>query len=1350
MSADSPTGRCPQCGAPLPPDAPRGLCPQCLLDLSLTPEPEPEAAGVNHDTLARYGFALPVVTPGTPRFGEYELGEVVGRGGMGIIYRARHMRLNRTVALKMILSGPLNTAAFTRRFRTEAEAAAKLDHPNIVPIYEVGEQDGQLFYAMRLVDGPNLADALRPGPFEPRRAAELLATLARAVHHAHERGVLHRDLKPANILLDAQGQPHVADFGLAKIVQADSTLTLTQAALGTPTYMAPELAAGGGKQATTAADVYSLGAILYELLTGKPMFQAETPLETIRQVVEREPERPGRLNPAVDRDLDTICLKCLQKAPSRRYGSALALAEDLGRWLGAEPIRARPVGRGERLWLWCRRKPALAGLTAALLFSVVIGSSVSAWRIAVSRQQQRLEMYAANIALADRYIRDGSVDRAKELLLKCPAELRHWEWGHLMFLCHQPLLTINVESNRAKLFYSASITSLGFDASARLLASHESAGRVQVWSLDGGQSVYSVGDSNNPALCWSFDGAGARLAVGFSNGVVQVVQVATWQPAHTLTLGASSRFSPTKPGAVNSVRFGPRGDRLVAAGCNHVQVWDLTSGDDVVSIPVPDSKIEEAWFASEDDLVVREKLAVRRFKVATGQRTEEFELDSNQYWRVFTDRSGQKWVSVDAESRVHHWNEQRQPRYLSTENLIYPTHRWVEFSPDGSRFCTSGGDGTARLYDATDGRELLSLPGRVTRIVFTPDGQQLLVIGTERPVHLWDVSRQENLLSFRGLPAKGATAGFSEDARLVAVASLDGVICVWSAQPGRSWFPADGFWCWAGRYSPNGRWLTSSGIGRGLTVWNADTGASRMFLHSRSHGFWHVAFSPDGRRFASCGTDARVLVWDAASGELVGTLRGHERGVIVVDYSPNGQWLASGDAGGTVKIWDARHFREVRSLPSTLGPVSALQFDSKSRRVVVAYTEDTPRVWSIESGLESVRLESATKGTDAVSFSPNGRQIASAGYDRSLRLWDAETGRLIYQRPMRALGVTGPVFTSDGKRMFVYVSDLSLGGFDPGAIEVWAAEEGRALVGLIPAEMATTMALAPDGHRLLVTMGSQRAVQLEAFPWRDRDYEGEAGRVLGDRLAAFSRRYWSQRLVLEATATNRFGTPVITREVDRYFIPARSPDASPDLIDLTLHYTACLEAATYFTGGGEVADFRKLPTGLVKFAGVKFDVRGIIQLRPTDPKGRAFQPSWNEYPQEIAGLAVNRRIARLHTLQGASSEEVLDTKYGTPIARLIWHYVDGTQAATDVIYGRDLRGMWLPDSTAGVPDHTELGKRVWDDRAAEWGLSVVHGMVRLYLTSYDNPRPELKVVSLDYVSTMTAAAPFLVALTVEP
>jgi hypothetical protein len=472
--------------------------------------------------------------------------------------------------------------------------------------------------------------------------------------------------------------------------------------------------------------------------------------------------------------------------------------------------------------------------------------------------------------------------------------------------------------------------------------------------------------------------------------------------------------------------------------------------------------------------------------------------------------------------------------------------------------------------------------------------------------------------------------------------------------------------------------------------------------------------------------------------------------VIVVDYSPNGQWLASGDAGGTVKIWDARHFREVRSLPSTLGPVSALQFDSKSRRVVVAYTEDTPRVWSIESGLESVRLESATKGTDAVSFSPNGRQIASAGYDRSLRLWDAETGRLIYQRPMRALGVTGPVFTSDGKRMFVYVSDLSLGGFDPGAIEVWVTEEGRALVGLIPAEMATTMALAPDGHRLLVTMGSQRAVQLEAFPWRDRDYEGEAGRTLGDRLTAFSRRYWSQRLALEATATNRLGTPVITREVDRYFIPARSPVANPNLIDLTPHYTACLEAATYFTGGVEMADFRNLPTGQVKFAGVEFDVRGVIQLRRTDPKGRAFQPSWDEYPQEIAGLAVNRRIARLHTLQGASGEEVLDTKYGMPIARLIWHYVDGTQAATEVIYGRDLRGMWLPDSKAGAPDHTELGKLVWDDRATEWGLAVVQGMVRLYMTSYDNPRPELKVVSLDYVSTMTAAAPFLVALTVEP
>jgi serine/threonine protein kinase len=306
-------------------------------------------------------------------FGDYELLEVIARGGMGVVYKARQVSLNRLVALKMILRGELATARDVARFRTEAEAAAVLDHPHIVPIYEVGEHDGQQYYAMRYIEGTSLARRPRADPSTETR---LLTAVVRAVYHAHQRGILHRDLKPSNILVDLAGTPFVTDFGLAKRVDANRSLTESGALVGTPRYMAPEQAAGR-KDLTVAADVYSLGVVLYERLTGRTPFTGETVLEVLRQVRETEPPRPSSITPGLDRDLETVCLKCLEKEPAKRYGSAEALAEDLERWLRGEPILARPVGQAERLWRWCRRNPRVAALSSGLALALVAGTGIS-------------------------------------------------------------------------------------------------------------------------------------------------------------------------------------------------------------------------------------------------------------------------------------------------------------------------------------------------------------------------------------------------------------------------------------------------------------------------------------------------------------------------------------------------------------------------------------------------------------------------------------------------------------------------------------------------------------------------------------------------------------------------------------------------------------------------------------------------------------------------------------------------------------------------------------------------------------------------------------------------------------
>src|SRR6184192_1644520 len=381
---------CRKCGAKIFSDAPEALCARCVLKSALgdfagasvptgsdpgrvddlaRDETDAAAAGHNKKT-ARAAELL-------GELGDYELLEEVGRGGQGVVFRARQKSLNRTVALKVISLGQWASKAHLKRFRLEAEAAAHLEHPGIVPIHEVGERDGSCYFSMKFIEGGQLDEVARRESIPIRRAVELMANVARTVHYAHEHGILHRDIKPGNILLDAKGEPHLTDFGLARLLETESSVTQTLDVLGTPSYMALEQAVGNNAAVSSATDVYGLGAVLYQLLTGQPPFAGGTTYETIKLLLDTEPRQPRLLNPKIDRDLSTICLKCLQKDPKRRYPSALALAEDLERWLKHEPIQARQTGIFTRGRKWVRRKPAVAALIASLVaFAAAIGWNV--------------------------------------------------------------------------------------------------------------------------------------------------------------------------------------------------------------------------------------------------------------------------------------------------------------------------------------------------------------------------------------------------------------------------------------------------------------------------------------------------------------------------------------------------------------------------------------------------------------------------------------------------------------------------------------------------------------------------------------------------------------------------------------------------------------------------------------------------------------------------------------------------------------------------------------------------------------------------------------------------------------
>ena len=1000
-------------------------------------------------------------------FGDYELVEEIARGGMGVVYRARQTNLNRIVALKMILAGQFAGQEDVQRFYTEAEAAAQLDHPGIVPIFEIGEHQGQHYFSMGYVEGQSLAERIIEGPLPPTDAADLVQKISDAMEYAHQRGVIHRDLKPANVLIDLNGQPKVTDFGLAKKTEADSNLTGTGQILGTPAYMPPEQASGNVGGVGPLADVYSLGAILYCLVTGRPPFQAASPMDTLLQVLDKEPVAPRQLNQAVDKDLETICLKCLEKDPGRRYQSAQALSEELARFMRGEPIEATPISNVARGWRWCKRKPVIASLAAAVIalvtFVAVSGPLValnqSALRIraesnaeeamrlkrvadaqtaeakrqeqvaksneqraeqareeaneardAAEQQRDRIEklLYSTNISLAYREWQDNNPIRAEQLLNECPEELRNWEWHYIASLNRQQELSLFGHTG------AAGEVRFG-PQGRRLMTTGLQDNAVKIWDVTSGRELKSQSARSLRSIDISADGEIVLIAdhdtVVVTNGDVGEA------------ISSVNRSSVVKQVAfVNDDR-----EFLVAYEDGAIERFTADGKQKLSSCPKRLKSDRAHVFSPDGALVVTNKgTSISVWEVETGDL--KFEALGHVMEALDFDFSpdGKLLATAGAEGKVIFWDVD-SGQQISTMRAHQNWVTCIAFSPDGSKLATGSRDRTCRVIDVQTATELLVIRGHSESIIsldFNPDSTMLASSAADGKVHLW---RIDDRLVF----ANSVQKRLKEEsaANLGHVGGMDAITLYGHLAP--SFDVA---------ISPDGKHVATVAIGSSLgdeqvKLWLLDEMKEGQGFPTTGGLLHTLAFSPDSRFLAvTSGGDGNrqrqgsTKVWNLETGKQHLDLEGAPCMLSHVSFNRNGDRLAAvyGNLNlGQVQVWSFPEGEKLHQIEIAGERLSCVTFSPDGKYLLGASFPGTKvRIWEVESGEEQASSMTLDGGAFRMAFSSEG-VLATSEADQSISLWDWESRTRIGRLVGHGAVTIDLNFSPDGKRLISGSEDMT-------------------------------------------------------------------------------------------------------------------------------------------------------------------------------------------------------------------------------------------------------------------------------------------------------------------------------------